>query len=154
MKYKTILIIFFILGCYGYISGISKSNNQINSEKENSDFLKEPVKVMTRIFKYYHNWQLNDGIRIVNNSLQKIDKLYKKDPNIRLSDPKLKLNMVFQIKSTLHTMSGLLYYRQFLEKDKTGENIYTIILATHIKTVNVPCGWAILSAALPQHQLQ
>ncbi len=82
------------------------------------DFKKEPVKFMGQIFKSYHDWDLKRGITLSEEAIAIIDVIYNKDPNQIINDPTLKLNKAFQIKSTLHTLKGMLYFRTSLHSKK------------------------------------
>ncbi len=93
------------------------------------DFNKEPVKFMAEIYKSYHNWKLDRGIRLSKEAMAIVEALYARDPGTVIRDPKLKLNKAYQIKSTLHTLAGMLYYRKSLESlRKSGKKEHTFIL--------------------------
>ena len=79
-----------------------------------TDFSREPVAYMAEIFKNYHDWKVDEGIESAKKALTSVDHLYAKDVNTPINDSKLKKNRAFEIKSTLHTMLGMLYYRKAL----------------------------------------
>jgi tetratricopeptide (TPR) repeat protein len=93
------------------------------------DFSKEPLKYMAEIQKDWHFWKIDEGIDKTKKALTIINKLYADDPNAELNDPGLKLNKAYQIKSTLHTLLGMLYHRKSLIGDrKTREKAYAPVL--------------------------
>ena len=75
-------------------------------------FLDSPAKWMAAIYKDYHDWQVDKGIMGALSALEEIDALYARDPRGVIADSSLKLNNAYQVKSTLHTMLGMLYYRK------------------------------------------
>jgi len=75
-------------------------------------FLDSPAKSLAGIYKDYHDWNIKSGIERARVALKEIDALYAREPRAKIADSSLKLNYAYQIKSTLHTMLGMLYYRE------------------------------------------
>ncbi|MCE5313337.1 MAG: hypothetical protein LLF86_09330 [Nitrospiraceae bacterium] len=86
----------------------------VENKLKKMDFSKEPVAYMTEIYKSYHDWRVDDGIDGAKKALAVVNGMYEKNINATINDPKLKRNRAFEIKSTLHTMLGMLYYRKSL----------------------------------------
>ena len=80
--------------------------------EQGGSFLDSPAKGLAEIYKDYHDWNLKSGIERAQGALKEIDALYAREPRAEFADSSLKLNRVFQIKSTLHTLLGMLYYRK------------------------------------------
>ena len=77
-------------------------------------FLNSPAKGLAGIYADFHDWKVDSGIGRAQAALDAVDGLYERDPEAALSDKSLRLNKAFQIKSTLHTLLGMLYYRKSL----------------------------------------
>ncbi len=117
----SIFFIFFLLNLSS--ANIKEKKAGISGEipeeqKKPIDFKKEPVKYMADIYNDHHNWKVDDGIKKANEALNIVNKLYSKDSKTELKDPNLKLNKTYQVKSTLHTLLGMLYYRKSLLVEK------------------------------------
>lgn len=70
----------------------------------------------------YHNGQSKEGLQLAEGMLGQLLPIYEKDRNARLSDPKLKLNRVYQVLASVYTLQGMLYFQQTistLEREKT-----------------------------------
>jgi len=78
------------------------------------DFNSEPVKFMGRIYKCYHDWKIDEGIALFTEGIAVINKIHAANPHAEIKDKGLKLNKAYQIKSTLHTLGGMLYHRKTL----------------------------------------
>jgi tetratricopeptide (TPR) repeat protein len=94
---------------------VEATNKKITVEKEKLDFRKEPAKYLGEIYNDYHFYKTDEGIRKAENALKIIDKIYEKNPETELSDPALRWKKAYQIKSTLHTLLGMLYFRKSLD---------------------------------------
>ncbi len=119
MKINRIILLIAIIISFSFSISYSKSDKKIlqknkteNKKFEKLDFNKEPVSFMSAIFRHYHNWELKKGLSLSKKAIILIDKVYSKDPLQIINDPKLKLNKAFQIKSTLHTLKGMLHSRE------------------------------------------
>ena len=85
------------------------------------DFLASPVDIMSEIYNDYHNWKIDEGLSHIDESLAQLNPKYEANREYVLNDPRLKLNKAYQIKSSLHTLEGMLYFRKSLDamkKDK------------------------------------
>lgn len=83
----------------------------------------KPVDTMKQIYLLYHDSQTEKGLQLTQTALDQYVPLYEKNPNARLSDPKLKLNKVYQVVASLYTLQGMLYYRDAIVKlDRSKEN--------------------------------
>lgn len=89
----------------------SQAKQAVDAEK---GFLDSPAKGLAEIYKDYHDWRVDKGIEGSLLALEAVDGLYARDPRAKITDRSLKLNKAYQIKSTLHTMLGMLYYRKSL----------------------------------------
>ena len=81
------------------------------SEKQNyiMQFKKEPVKFIFSIYDDYHFNRVDLGIK---KALSILDYLNTMDDNYEIKNPFLRWKKVYQIKSTLHTLLGLLYIKK------------------------------------------
>lgn len=115
MLFSFMAALFAIL--VSFSSGFAASPHATNAEvkQKNLNFSKEPVAYMAEIYNNYHNWKIDQGIESTKKALATVDSLYNKDVNSTINDPKLKRNRAFEIKSTLHTLLGMLYYRKSLD---------------------------------------
>jgi hypothetical protein len=135
MKRRYIIMSMMLVASIGILSfsGLMAQGHHEASVKKNApvnpDFSKEPVKCMADIYKCYHNWEIKRGLEMATKARAIIDKVYAQNPNSLITDPGLKLNKAFQVKSTLYTLTGMLYYRKALSATrKTGlkENAYIL----------------------------
>jgi hypothetical protein len=128
-KRFCILVIGLIIAAVLPVQGRNAVSTIPTEKNSEVDFNKEPVRFMAEIYKSYHNWRLDHGIKRSKEALAVVDMLYAKDPNAVIKDPKLKLNKALQIKSTLHTLAGMLYFRKSLESlRKSGKKEHAFIL--------------------------
>ncbi|MEO2068264.1 MAG: hypothetical protein ABGX27_01970 [Desulfurobacteriaceae bacterium] len=101
-------------------------------EKKEIDFTKEPAKYLGEIYNDYHFFKIDEGIKKAEKALKIIDKIYKKNPNAEIKDPSLNWKKAYQIKSTIHTLLGMLYFRKALDvatesKEKESEYLRKIL---------------------------
>ena len=88
--------------------------NTFSPHKE-IEFSKEPAKYLGEIYNDYHFYKTDEGIEKAERALKIIDEIYKRNPNAELKDPSLSWKKVYQIKSTIHTLLGMLYFRKSLD---------------------------------------
>ncbi len=88
---------------------------------EDYGFAEQPARYLTDIYMAYHNGRLDIGIEKAKRALNYINRLYEKDPIFIIQDKNLKLNRAYQIKSTLHTLLGMLYYKKAMTGDDSTE---------------------------------
>ncbi|MDX9714697.1 MAG: hypothetical protein RBT37_04625 [Dissulfurispiraceae bacterium] len=95
-------------------NGSASSASAVKGEPKQKklDFSKEPVAYMAEIYKNYHNWQIDQGLESTKKALTIVDQIYKKDPDSQIKDRKFRRNRVFEIKSALHTLNGMLLFRK------------------------------------------
>ncbi len=91
---------------------INKTIASATSGQSKIEFMKEPARYMVEVYKNYHNRNIDDGIKMAKSAIDIIKDVYNKDPNTEINDPDLKLKKAYHIKSTLHTLLGMLYYRK------------------------------------------
>lgn len=101
-------------------------------EKKEIDFTKEPAKYLGEIYNDYHFYKTDEGIKKAEKALKIIDEIYKKNPSAELKDPSLNWKKAYQIKSTIHTLLGMLYFRKALDvtnkaKEKEAEYLKKIL---------------------------
>ena len=116
MKNTIYVLLVIVLSLSIFTNCNDKKKEAVTVKKEivKIDFNKEPVKFMGEIFRSYHDWKLEKGIALSNEAILIIDEIYKKNPEQAIKDSSLKLNKAFQIKSTLHTLKGMLLFRTSL----------------------------------------
>lgn len=107
---------------------------QAVAEEGKRDFSREPVRFMADIYKDYHNWKTDEGIAKAREAITVVDRLYAEDPQTAIRDQNLRLNRAYQVKSTLHTLLGMLYYRKSLTVagEQKGEGVS--VIAEKIRT--------------------
>jgi len=118
------LSVFFSLIAISF--GISESNqHQIETtikiskqEKQNyiEKFKKEPVKFIFSIYDDYHFNRVDEGVK---KAFSILEYLNTKDNNYEIKSPFLRWKKVYQIKSTLYTLLGLLYIKKSGQVDKS-----------------------------------
>ncbi len=101
----------------------SKTVPQVKEQSNGYDFSKQPVKYLTAIYMDYHNGKVDSGIKKAKEALLYVNELYKKSPNTIIKGKGLKLNKAYQIKSTLHTLLGMLYYKKAMIGDDSDKDI-------------------------------
>ncbi|MFC1769494.1 hypothetical protein ACFLZI_00400 [Nitrospirota bacterium] len=92
------------------------------NETKLSDFATSPVEHLKQIYTDYHNWNIDRGIETASAALITINKMYSTNPEATLNDKALRLNKAYQVKSTLHTLRGMLYYRKSTLEAHNPEN--------------------------------
>ncbi|MCE5194450.1 MAG: hypothetical protein LLF28_03190 [Nitrospiraceae bacterium] len=115
-RYFYICSISILTGlCFAVTSHAYGNNEPAKTENvKPADFSKQPVAAMKEIYKNYHDWKVDQGIASAKKAIEVVNKIYEKDINGKINDPNLKKNRAFEIKSTLHTLLGMLYYRKSL----------------------------------------
>ncbi len=90
--------------------------SQQEKQKYIDEFKKEPVKFIFSIYDDYHFNRIDKGIK---KALSALEYLNTKDDNYEIKNPYLRWKKVYQIKSTLHTLLGILYIKKSGQVDKT-----------------------------------
>src|SRR3990172_3892414 len=93
-----------------------------SEEKKELDFLKQPIPYLEAVYMDYHNWNIDEGLAKVDRALSVVDPLYKKNPHFEFTTPQLKLKKAYQLKSVLHTLSGMLNYRKSFTALREGKD--------------------------------
>ncbi|MFA5353029.1 MAG: hypothetical protein WC291_02260 [Thermodesulfovibrionales bacterium] len=116
------------IGLVMMISFLQMIPLRAGAEGPKGDFSKEPVRLMTEIYRDYHDWKTDDGIAKTEEALSAVSRIYDKDREALIHDKNLRLNKAYQVKSTLHTLLGMLYYRKSLAvvSEQKGEGIASI----------------------------
>jgi len=114
VKASTVLLPILLISTSPLQTAEAK-NSQITVEKKKLDFRKEPAKYLGEIYNDYHFYKTDEGIKKAENALKIIDEIYRKNPETELNDPALRWKKAYQIKSTLHTLLGMLYFRKSLD---------------------------------------
>ncbi len=76
------------------------------------EFLKKPAEYMVDIYRDYHRYKVDRGIEKAKKALKLLDPIYRKNPNYEFRDKELKKRKAYQVKSMLHTLLAILYYRK------------------------------------------
>lgn len=114
---KTILFLLiilpFMLHAYPKSGAMPKGPDfSYQGNNQSYDFRQQPVKLLEAAYMDHHFWQVDRGITRVNQALGVLDPLYKKDPNQLFAPDKFKHARVYEIKSAVHVLRGLLYQRK------------------------------------------
>lgn len=89
-------------------------------------FLDNPPKFFYCVYSDYHNHKFDNGIKKAELALKEIEPLYKKDPNAKVpnwetKDGKLKDPQIYKVKSELHMLLGMLYFKKSLNVDTNSD---------------------------------
>ena len=117
---KLLLLSLLITISFGAIKSDQKQIKTIKISKQEKQsyinrFKKEPVKFIFSIYDDYHFNRVDEGIK---KALSVLEYLNTKDNNEEINSPFLRWKKVYQIKSTLHTLLGLLYIKKSGQFDK------------------------------------
>jgi hypothetical protein len=130
---RRVRIIFLLTASLLILTGALAAQHTNANTDVKFDFEQEPVKFMAEIYSCYHNWKIDRGIRMAREAIAIVDGLYVKDKNAIIHDPGLKLNKAYQIKSTLHTLAGMLYFRKSLETLRKGDKKESAFIMEKLK---------------------
>ncbi len=88
--------------------------NEITCPKR---FLDNPPLYFYCIYSDYHNHKFDSGIKKAEEALKEIEPLYRKNPkakvpNAKVGNARLKDDRVYKVKSDLHMLLGMLYFKK------------------------------------------
>jgi tetratricopeptide (TPR) repeat protein len=119
---KRLVVLAYLFFHITYLAQQSWAEQGLSNHGTASTIKTSFLSRLEAIYMDYHNWKIDEGLAKAQNALNDIDKLYNNNPNEELNEPKLKLNKIYQIKSVLHTLSGMLYYRKSFLVSKESTN--------------------------------
>ena len=120
MKYIYRIIVLALTLALSLVPAVAMASSaQVQDNLKAEVFLDAPAKGLAAIYKDYHDWKVSSGIDSALSAILQIDTL---SPETVLEDKGLRLNRANQIKSTLHTLLGMLYYRKALLVQRDGKD--------------------------------
>jgi len=89
-------------------------------------FLNNPPLYFYCIYSDYHNHKFDSGIEKAEKALREIEPLYRKNPgakvpNAKVGDARLKDDRVYKVKSDLHMLLGMLYFKKAMNLKSSEE---------------------------------
>ena len=118
MKFLTFTVVFLFSYQSFSFSDYSKVKTPDKPGIDNNkqyDFKKEPVKFLEAAYMDHHFWTIDRGIKRVDQALSILDPIFKKNPNTKFMPKMFRHSKVYEIKSTVHVLKGLLLYRKSQE---------------------------------------
>jgi tetratricopeptide (TPR) repeat protein len=112
-KFFLLLLVFFVTSGVT-ISVVGAEKFELKAEKKD-EFLRSPAKYLGEIYNDFHFFKIDDGIEKAKRALKIVNELYRKNPEAELEDPSLNWKKIYQLKSVLHTLLGMLYFRKSVD---------------------------------------
>ncbi len=124
-----LMVLYLCISIPYVIAFDNKDMEKAQLRNSDVDFQNNPVDYMASIYRDYHDWRIDEGLKKSDAAIGIVDKIYIKDPEKEFSDPKLKLKKASQVRSTLYTLLGMLKYRKFLTTGhKAREEAYSPLM--------------------------
>jgi tetratricopeptide (TPR) repeat protein len=121
---KLSLLLVFLLSSSLYVDSHAGMKDKIAHSKKGitcpKKFLDNPPVYFYCIYLDYHNRKFDNGIEKAKEALREIEPLYRKNPeakvpNARVGNARLKDDKVYKVKSDLHMLLGMLYFKKAMD---------------------------------------
>ena len=131
MKKLTSLLFLSILILANLSAGLYAGEKGKNVHRKSEiacpeKFLKNPPLYFYCIYSDYHNHKFDSGIKKAEEALREIEPLYRKNPgakvpNAKAGNARLKDDRVYKVKSDLHMLLGMLYFKKAMNLKSSKE---------------------------------